>query len=124
MVSKIFKMHSKYCNKTHLQFPSTDSFQTILLEMRSEVDNLTERLNSATDENLRNENETLKKHIKAEASLINALQQGVDSSTKLYKMMESSVQRQVEESEKMKSELSKKKCNIEERARRDETFRF
>lgn len=87
--------------------------------MRREIDNLTERLNSATDESLRKENETLKMHIKADASLINALQRGVDSSTKLYQMMESCFQRQVEgyaknlaEAEKAKSELSGKNVTL------------
>lgn len=87
--------------------------------MRREIDNLTERLNSATDESLRKENETLKMHIKADASLINALQHGVDSSTKLYQILESSFQRQVEdyaknlaEAEKMKFELSRKNVTL------------
>lgn len=92
--------------------------------MRAEVANLRKELTSttqmkATDESLRKENEILKQHIEANTTLISSLQLGIASSTKLYQLLESSFQKQAEDSaknlaeaEKMKSEFSKQNSTL------------
>lgn len=92
--------------------------------MPAEVADLRKGLTSATqmkttDEPLRKENEILKQHIEANTTLISCLQQGIASSTKLYQMLESSYQKQAEDSaknlaeaEKMKSEFSKENSTL------------
>lgn len=103
--SLCFKMHLKcfFCYK--LAIYVSDSLRA-LKRKDEEIAQM-----EAVTEKLVNENEVLNGHVKANKYLINALQKGLESSSKLCEMLESSLHKQCQDS--MKNLADAKKVNLE-----------